>query len=281
MPLPQNHPAHRLPASLDALFAWAAEGETAGSAGFGSAISDRAGHLLGVADFTLFTDSLGGLYTNHPFELVTFAMNGGAGLQYGWAVLAEELGQRDFPCVAWAPSDLTATWLGDDTRQALETLMVGAVRSWAHFGSAGESPDSEPDWAELLAHVGLAPNLADLTIGAGARVSAELRRPVWPVVPEGYRYVETRDGLGVLAPHSAFAGAEVHLDSAWFEDEHIAHARRHLAEGHAAAALVVLKATRYENPHYAPTVLAMRDAYRQLSRPLMVAQTEVWLAEHH
>ncbi len=272
MPLPNNHPVHQLPDAMQALFAWA-DREATGDA---SDIADRCGHLLGVSDFTLFADALGGLYTNHPFELVPFAMNGGAGLQYGWAVLAEELGNRDFPCVAWAPSDLHATWLGDDTRQALETLMVGAVRSWAHFGSEGESPDSDPEWAELCACFGLAPNLSDPTIGAGARVS----RKILPLVPEGYRYVETSDGLGVLALDSLFGGASVHVNSAWFEDEHIAHARRHLDAGHAAAALVVLKATRHENAHYAPTVIAMREVYRQLDRPLMVAQTEVWLAEH-
>jgi hypothetical protein len=279
MPLPENHPAHQLPKSLQALFAWAGRDETAGSDAWESAITHQCGHLLGVADFTVWAESLWGLYTNHPFELVSFAMNGGAGLQYGWAVLAEELGERDFPCVAWAPSDDAATWLGDDTQQALETLMVGAVRSWAHFGREGESPDSEPEWADLCACVGLSPDLSDLTIGAGARVPRKVRA-MRPLVPTGYHYVETSDGLGVLAPDSLFGGTRVHVNSAWFEDDHIAHARRHLDEGNAAAALVVLKATRYENPHYAPTVIAMRDVYRQLSRPLMVAQTEVWLAEH-
>lgn len=249
-------------------------------------INTACGPTLHIADFdgTLF-GSAGNSelnYPNHPFEVVPFAWNGTSGLSYGWAVLDEHQDPEEHPCVSYAPVDAGgARWLGDTTREAIENMMVGRQRYWEQYGPDDPdmpSPMTEPEWASLCAAVGLTPQLDRQDIRAGGRGVRERR--IAPRVREGQRFEPSPDGTGVLAPAAAFGSAPIVIDAKWYEDEHIAVAREHLAAGRPAAALLVLKATRAESSEWVPTVEAMRDVYVALGRPFMAARAAYWLGQH-
>lgn len=246
--------------------------------------SEACGAILHLADFdpTLFGEGGGGElnYPNHPFEVVPFAWNGTSGLSYGWAVLDEHQDPEDYSCVSFAHVDYppAACWLGDTTREALENLMVGSQRFFERYGEddGQPSPMTEPEWAALCSAVGLTPRLDRDDITAGGRS----KRTIAPRVPTGYRFEPSPDGTGVLAPAAAFGSAPVVIDPKWYEDEHIAVAREHLAAGRPAAALLVLKATRAESSEWVPTVEAMHEVYLALERPFMAARAAYWLSQH-
>ena len=105
-------------------------------------------------------------------------------------------------------------------------------------------------------------------------------RRITPRVRDGWRFEASPDGTGVLAPAEAFGDGPVVIDPNWYEDEHIAVAREHLAAGRPAAALLVLKATRAESPEWVPTVEAMQEVYLALERPFMASRAGYWLGQH-
>jgi hypothetical protein len=212
------------------------------------------------------------MYTNQPIEIIPFSWNGGDGLHYGWAVLAPELDPDDHPCVSFAPVDESACWLGDQTGQALENLLVGAVANWEewHREQGYPSPADDPRWATLCRALDLHPEVGSPDITAGARSKHAIR----PTVPPGWRYEPTGDGIGVLADASAFAP---HQEAAgWDRDTNLAQARRYLADGYPASALCMLKDT-YSDREVMQT---MRKAYQALGRALHVERTDIWLRHH-
>ena len=281
-----GHPVHRMPTILSAVMEWGAtfplERPRRREPSRASRIDSACGAVLNCAnlDPSLFGRAANGelQYPNHPFEVVPFGWNGGSGLSYGWAVLDEHQDPSTYSCVSFAPGDEGgARWLGDSTREALENMMVGAERYWELYEKDHmPSPVTKPNWASVCAAAGLAPRLDRTDISAGARST----RVIAPHVPSGYRFEPSPDGTGVLADASAFGDAPIEIDPAWYEDDHIAVARQHLAAGRPAAALLVLKATRAESPARAPTVEAMRDAYLALGRPFMASRANYWLAHN-
>jgi hypothetical protein len=214
-------------------------------------------------------------YHYQPVEIVPFCRAGVDGLHYGWAVLAPELDLDDQLCVSFAPVDEDACWLGDTTHEALENLLAGHLLSWEEWNRAshGESPpDHDPRWSALCAALGLHPVAGANGITAGARST----RPIRPVVPPGWRYEPSVDGIGVLAPASAFAPGPVEPTD-WDDlDERTALARRLLADGHPASVVDLLKSDHPERSD----MLLMREAYRVLRRDLHVERAGIWL-DHH
>lgn len=213
-------------------------------------------------------------YDNQPIEFVPFGWNGGDGLQYGWAVLAPELDLDDQLCVSFAPVDEHAVWLGDNTKQALENLLVGEVAGWEEWSrqEGKPSPADDPRWTVLCHALGLNPEIGSPHITAGARSTRMIR----PMVPPGWRYEPMGDGIGVLAEATAFAPGALKLEPEWYEEEHIAEAQRLLTEGYPASALCVLKATYPERE----VMQTMREAYRALGRMMHVERADLWLRYH-
>lgn len=276
-----RHPLHesfRLPVVFDALRAFVLDGyDPEDGLEVYEVAWEKCGSLLcGDLDTVLLDSSpdisdppeLG--YQNQPMEIVPFGHNGGDGLHYGWAVLAPELDLDDHPCVSFAPVDDHAVWLGDNTKQALESLLVGSMASWQAWGrTQGQtSPADDPRWTELCRALGLRPDIGSPDITAGARSSRAIRPTVFP----GWRYEPTDDGIGVLAEAAAFAP----IVSSWDDDEVIAHARELLAAGYPASALCVLKAPYPDRE----AVETMRDAYQALGRTLHVERAAAWLRQN-
>ena len=214
-------------------------------------------------------------YDNHPLEVIPFAQNGGDALSYGWVLLAPELDLADLPCVSFAPEWEGAVWLGDDTKGALETLLVG-------FAHGNDKVDRSQRDA-LCKALGLAPDYARKDISGGAFVSAPRQRgrrkrgrTLSPVVPAGYRFEATKDGIGVLAPSSAFAPNPFDARELVDEAATLAAARKFLARKKPASALVALKQGHFWE---APTQIVemRREAYLALRRPALAARATSWL----
>ncbi|MEO3873352.1 hypothetical protein ABGB18_31465 [Nonomuraea sp. B12E4] len=215
-------------------------------------------------------------YHFQPLEILPFCWNGGDALHYGWAVLAPELDAEDHLCVSFAPVDDRALWLGDNTKEALENLLVGSVANWSARGGPEkrrEPPAEDARWAPVCRALGLRPDLGSTQIAAGARS----KRAIRPVVPQGWRYEPTGDGIGVLADAAAFAPGTVRVDHPWDSEAYEPSARRFLADGYPGSALCVLKSlSSYDRT----TVILMREAYRQLGRELHAERAELWLRLH-
>jgi hypothetical protein len=214
------------------------------------------------------------IYHYQPVEIVPFCRAGVDALHYGWAVLAPELDLDDQPCVSFAPVDDEACWLGDTTHQALENLLTGHLLGWAAWGRAEvePSPDIDPRWRALCDTLGLRPVAEPGDITAGARSPRALR----PVVPPGWHYEPSVDGVGVLAPAAAFAPDPIDLVDWHDVDERIATGRQLISAGHPASAVEVLK-SRHPEP---ADMRVLRDAYRALGRDLHVERAEIWLDRH-
>jgi hypothetical protein len=213
-------------------------------------------------------------YHHQPVEIVPFCRNWGGGLHYGWAVLAPELDLDDQVCVSFAPGDGSACWLGDTTKHALENLLVGCLATWTQREKLNgrPSPAEDPRWQALCAALDLRPAIWSPDITPGARSP----RSIQPVVPPGWRYQRSNDGIGVLADESAFAPEPADLANWRHRDERVDHARRLVAAGYPASAVHVLK---YEFPER-DDMLVMRDAYQALGRDLHVERADIWLSYH-
>jgi hypothetical protein len=209
-------------------------------------------------------------YDHQPVEIIPFGREGGDALHYGWAVLAPELDLDDHPCVSFAPIDGHAVWLGDNTKQALENLLVGRVANWQEWGAPNEpSPASRRSWAALCEALDLHPNLDSSEITPGARSS----RDIDPPVPPGWLYQPTEDGIGVLTEQTAVAPFDVEIDPRRPVEETVAEARKLLRAGYPADALCLLK----DAPPGIGTMQAMRDTYAALGRTMHVERAEIWL----
>jgi len=205
-----------------------------------------------------------------PFEIVEFASNGGDSLIYGWALLAEELDLDELPCVSYAPCDRGACWLGDKLTEALENMLVGSER-----GASTRSRRQSPEWKALCDAFDLRPDLARTDITAGARSTRQLV----PSVPDGWRFEQAEDGIGVLAPESTFSPTPPTGHSAepryW-----LLVGVQYLRKGYPASALLALKRARRKRiSEKLPDIeRAMGDAYLALGRPALAACVTLWLS---
>lgn len=210
-------------------------------------------------------------YQNTPFELSPVSWNGGDGLHYDWVVHAPELDLSDFPMVSFAPVDEDgAVWLGDDTAEGLGHLLVGRRKGSLAFGH--EDPLGSPAWQTLVGLIGASPDPDDARITAGSRSEIVCVPPI----PEGYRFEDGPDGVGVLAPVERFGTldfASMPGDDALFDRE----ARRLMQERSYAGALVLLKNMRAWEPSDASIVARMREAYLALGRPMHAARAAMWI----
>jgi len=208
-------------------------------------------------------------YLDTPFELVPVSWNGGDGLHYDWVVHAPELDLSTFPMVSFAPGEDGAVWLGDSTSEGLSHLMVGVRKG--RLGQGLEDPLGTEMWETLARLLGRAPDPDEPRITEGARSGLFCS----PSIPEGYRFEDGPDGVGVLAPTELFGGLDFEAmpgDPELFERESL----RLAAEGLHAGALSLLKNLRSWTPDDVGIVRRMAAQYVGLGRPMHARRAEVW-----
>ena len=165
-------------------------------------------------------------YHSEPPEFIAFAQTGADGEHIGVLELAPELLRDELPFVTFFPMDFTVEVcrLGDDLGTAL-----AAYRAY---------PSVEgPQPLDL-------PGLFDEPLLAAS----------WPGYdppaydpPDGYRFVQTADRTGVLAPGDAFGGDVVSIGSQWERSVlqgAVDHAARLLRDGFPASAIALAREVR-------------------------------------
>jgi hypothetical protein len=129
-----------------------------------------------------------------PPELFPIANMGVDGVHYGYVIHAPELPRSDYPMGEYCPIDSGGVFLlGENTATALENML-----SW----QLDYNISKEKDVLRLsrLLHLKPAPQKANRRYGPDGN-----GLPIRPEIPEGWQYVPSTDGIGVLAPSSAFA----------------------------------------------------------------------------
>lgn len=189
-------------------------------------------------------------YTSTPPELCPFGCPGRDGAHYGFIVHAPELVQSDYLVGELAPADEAGVLIiGRNTDDAIRNLVSFTAES-----------------GERLAETRVADRmLNELKISLD-----EDRDPLWmkdekvsPVVPAGYSFHETPDGVGVLAKSDAFSGA-LELPPAHAPlNSYLEAADRYLNVYHPGDALVLLKHASW---HYRHEGGALRRLYTPMAR---------------
>jgi hypothetical protein len=197
-------------------------------------------------------------YHSEPPEFIAFARTGADGEHIGVLELAPELARDELPFVTYFPMDFQneVCLLGDELGVALTTFV-------ARFGAqASES-------LEL-------PGLFEKALPA-ARWRGE---PPEFDAPDGYRFVQTADRAGVLAPVDAFGpdvaslGYNPPLDAL---TDAVGRAARLLSAGFPASAIAVAREVRIatsDTELFEPACAVWRAAALELRRPWHAAMID-------
>jgi hypothetical protein len=158
-------------------------------------------------------------------------------------------------------------------------MLVGKFVGCPRGGRRGETGATDPRegrvWKELCAALDLRPDVERTDVTRGARTE----RVLAPRVPNGWRFEPTDDGVGVLAPASAFASGPFTTDGLDSEASTVARAKEHLAASHPASALLTVKNGVYEDA-LNPLVELAREAYLALGRAALAQRASAWLEAH-
>jgi|SRR5215471_18704099 len=223
------------------------------------------------------------VYSGVPFEFVPFGWQGGDALQYGHLVHAPELGQIDYPVGSFSPADDTGVWwLGDDTRAGIQNLLSANLRV----------AQEDPDWGGTVddflgdeALVALCERFAFQlvpTIDPDVTRGGRSDRRIAPLVPPGWLFKPTRNGVGVLAPEASFASLPPLLayDHQGDLQPFLDRARGYLQAAQPGSALCQLYEVHRAGAATAEyeALILMQRSYEQLGRPLLAERVARRLA---
>jgi hypothetical protein len=218
-------------------------------------------------------------YQQTPPELFPIAMTGVDGGHFGYVIHAPELALSDYPIARFEPMDSNGAYLlGASTFEAVETEISANMR-YAQEDDWQSSPASFDWWPEVsarLARLGIVPDPSK----AGRNYDDGHGKPVMPTVPEGWRYVPSSDGAGVLAPAAQFHPTFPHcLADRPNPTLVLDTALRHAAEHFRATALWLLRECYWrtwplKTEDNIGLCRAMGDAYASLGRASLAAVVE-------
>ena len=214
-------------------------------------------------------------YQQTPPELFTFGATGGDGEHYGYVIYAPELAEPDWPVGFLNPSMRNGVLIvGAGTREFFSMLLQAAA-------SESDEPATRRQAEDLLKATGLSDGKWYEPHGWWfwyMAVDVPPERRVAPPVPDGWSYLPSADGIGVLAPAGLFApekpmGIGYNVDYA----ECLQAAEQAMRSGHPATALYILRQAYWnlwsKEPAFESLSLAMIDAYQALARPLLAEST--------
>jgi len=230
-------------------------------------------------EWLLVSEYVDGRYQQTPPELFPIAMTGVDGGHFGYLIHAPELALCDYPIALFEPMDSNGAYLlGASTFEAVETE-ISAIMRYAQEDDPQSSPASFEWWPEAsarLARLGIVPDPSK----AGRNYDDGHGRPVLPTVPEGWHYVASSDGAGVLAPAAQFHPTfPLCLDDRPNPTLVLDAALRHAADRFPATALWLLRECYWRTwplttENNVGLCRAMSDAYASLGRPSLATVVE-------
>jgi hypothetical protein len=200
-------------------------------------------------------------------------------LRFAYIVHDPSLQYLDWPVGKVAEMDLGVIKYGDNTREGLESLISFAKHKYKKFGQENESYAIEANEKfKLMEKVfGLDPSRVvpeeqSQTYDAGERIL----RPV-PVVPEGWHFEPSPDGIGVLAPAAMFAPDK---PEELGDLEDTKEVKKLIRKGYYATALLVLRAHLWKNwhgndPFNEKCALLLQDVYMKMDRPAFAKRVQL------
>jgi hypothetical protein len=217
-------------------------------------------------------------YPQTPPELFPIAGSGVDGGHFGYVIHAPELAASDYPIARFEPMDSGGVYLlGTSTFEAVEThISTALLYEQQHGWPSTLSFEWWPGVRIRLRHLGIDPDPAK----ANRNYDGGDGKPVVPPVLDGWRYVPSSDGVGVLAPaskfHFAFAHSMVDRPNVSLV---LDVASRHAADHFPATALWLLRECYWHTyPAAAADTSALCraiiDSYRSLGRPSLGAVVE-------
>jgi hypothetical protein len=202
-------------------------------------------------------------YPQTPPELFPIGTMGVDGVHLGYVVHAPDLEASEYPIGEICPMDSDGViFVGGDTREALENLMSFEI-------------SYKPKESECIRLVSDALGMRPRAEKAKRRYGIDGRGlRIEPAVPQGWKYVPSSDGIGVLAPQDTFTPGEIRiLDLDESADMYLHEARRALDREFPATALYYLREGywRFWTDKGKNTTLSvpMIEAYHALGRPTL------------
>ncbi|MBE9008822.1 hypothetical protein IQ250_01165 [Pseudanabaenaceae cyanobacterium LEGE 13415] len=215
-----------------------------------------------------------GRYPKAPPEFSPFAHLGQDGIYYGYVVHAPELNITNSPIGIFDPiPDEGVKLLGNDFEDALDKLLSEALG----FYLIDEELQTINAIASLL---NVQPNLDK----RNPRYM-EYDDPILPVIPPGWHYEPSSDGIGVLAPREAFISNSPTRESWSFDifqgkgypmiqavEAALQFAKECFERNAPASALFVLRELYWRSSDdrvFIQSKELWKNAYSQLGRPLL------------
>jgi hypothetical protein len=238
-------------------------------------------------------DSAAELDYRTPFEIVPVLWAGGDALQYALLLRAEEGAGNSRvvvnPMTSYAPGDdpSSPSWLGDTVEEGLANLLAVSIRDKGLTAPFEGMPESEVKTLRavnlrnaraIAAALGLQiPDRPSERLDHGTRSS----HPPALIVPDGWKHLETDDGIGVLAVEKAFATSFVLPTEIEPEQRVLDAATTWLRRGFPATALAAARTAFgwncYEQDGAAEAARLMKAAYEALDRPLLAHRAGLYL----
>ena len=214
-------------------------------------------------------------YEQTPPELFPIAGTGVDGGHIGYVIHAPELTLPDYPIARFEPMDGNGVYLlGTSTFEAVETKISFNMRfALEHNWRSLASFDWWPEVSARLTQLGIVPDPSK----AGRNYDDGHFRSVIPAVPQGWHYIRSSDGVGVLAPAAQFHPTFSHfLDDRPNSTFVLDAASGHAAQGFPATTLWLLRECYWHT--WAPATedilglcQGMSEAYSSLGRPSLAA----------
>jgi hypothetical protein len=190
-------------------------------------------------------------------------------LRFGYIVHDPDLEMKDYPVGKVAEMDIGVISYGNNTVEGLENLVAVVKYKYRHFGQENESYAIEAkERGEVLgklfnfnADKEIVVAQEEKTYDAGERILRAV-----PVIPEGWHYEPSSDGIGVLAPAAQFAPEKI------TEPEDTKEIKKAIKNGYYATALLALRETLWKNwhsnsdPFYEECAVLMQKVYKKMGR---------------
>jgi hypothetical protein len=213
-------------------------------------------------------------YRNIPFELTPFSYSNVGGINYSWVILAPELDQDEYPCVIYDPNEEEVSWIGDDTKQAFASILIGLPKMWKKMNINARL--SSPKNIEIVSLL----KILDINIEiCSYSFLNKLDFSLKPTIPDGWKYYKTYDGIGVLAKNEYFSGNEVYLKNEEIST-YLSESEKALKNNYPASALIILKNARYEYPENIEVIDLMIESYKSLGRDMHINRINLWKDKH-
>jgi hypothetical protein len=197
-------------------------------------------------------------------------------LRFGYIVHDPSLDCEEWPVGKVAENELGVIRYGNNTKEGLESFVAFARMRYRHFKQEGESYAIEANkrFEKLRGLFDLNLERDDLLTEYRETYDyGEKKVRAVPQIPAGWHFIQSVDGVGVLAPREMFAGHRI--DNL----EDTADVERLMQNGHYATALLALRNTLWPNWHgsdefYDECAVLMKECYLKMGRPLYAERVQ-------